>query len=83
MSPGQIAHALSRKLLGKRHTRIMMDYYREKLPRLKTPRTPAEWQKRTAKIRKDLLEKVYLLGHPPCINSAPPVVQWRGVIETG
>ncbi len=83
MSPKQIAHALSRKLLGKRHTRTMMDYYREKLPRLKTPRTPAEWQKRTAKIRKDLLEKVYLLGHHPCINSAPPVVQWHGVIETG
>ncbi len=82
-TPNQIARALSRKLLGKRHTRIMMDYYTEKLPRLKTPRSPAEWQKRTAKIRKDLLSEVYLKGHRPGINNAPPRVQWRGVIETG
>ncbi|MSS71446.1 MAG: hypothetical protein EXS64_08145 [Candidatus Latescibacteria bacterium] len=79
----QIARALSRKLLGRRHDRIMMDYYTEKLPRLKFPKTPAEWQARTEGIRRGLLEKVYLKGHQKGILEAPPVVQWRGVIETG
>jgi len=82
-TPKQITCALSRKLLGRRHTRIMMEYYREKLPRLEIPETPSEWQKRANKIRKDLLSEVYLKGHRPGINEAPPKVQWRGIIETG
>lgn len=81
--PEQISRALSRKLLGRRHDRIMMDYYTEKLPRLKFPKTPAEWGERTARIRRELLEEVYLKGHQKGVLEAPPVVQWRGVIETG
>ncbi len=83
LKPEQITRALSRKLLGKRHDRIMMAYYTAKLPRLKFPKTPEEWERRTARIRKDLLEKVYLKGHRKGIIDAPPVVEWRGVIETG
>ena len=81
--PAAIARALSRSILRNRHTRIMMDYYREKLPRIDIPDSAAEWKARTAKIRRDLLQKVYLKGHRPGIINAPPVVQWRGVIETG
>jgi dienelactone hydrolase len=79
----QIARALSRKLLGRRHDRIMMAYYTERLPRLKFPKTPEAWGERTERIRRELLEKVYLKGHQKGVLEAPPVVQWRGVIETG
>jgi dienelactone hydrolase len=81
--PEQISRALARRLAGGRHTRIMMEYFTEKLPRLKFPRTPGEWETRASRIRKELLEQVYLKGHRRGILSAPPVVEWRGVIETG
>ena len=81
LTPRQIEHALSRKLLRSRHTRIMMDYYAEKLPRLETPVSPAEWKKRTARIRRDLLKKVYLTGLDPAVNDRPPSVRWRGALE--
>lgn len=81
LTPRQIEHALSRKLLRNRHTRIMMDYYAEKLPRLETPVSPAEWKKRTAGIRRDLLKKVYLTGLDPAVNDRPPSVRWRGALE--
>ncbi len=77
-----MSKALGVKLLGKAHTGIMMDYFQETLPRLKQPRRAEEWHRRTRGIRKDLLSKVYLTGHNRGIESAPPVVQWRGVIET-
>lgn len=77
----QIAHALSRKLLRKRHTRIMMDYYAEKLPRLETPASAAEWKSRTTRIRRDLLKKVFLTGLDPDVNDRPPDVRWRGVLK--
>ena len=83
LKPEQISRALSRKLLGKSHDRLMMDYYREKLPKIEFPDCPEEWRARTAQIRKDLLAKVYLRGHQPGIIDAPPKVQWRGVIDTG
>ncbi|MDA0745581.1 MAG: acetylxylan esterase, partial [bacterium] len=79
----QITRVLSRKLLGKKHTGIMMDYYREKLPQIEYPKTSSEWDRRTEKIRKDLLAKVFLRGHEKGILDAPPKVEWRGVIETG
>ena len=78
----QIVRALSRQLLRKTHTRIMMRYYTEKLPRIRYPDSAAEWTKRGAKIRKELLANVYLRGHRRGILNAPPNVQWRGVIET-
>ncbi|MDE2889827.1 MAG: acetylxylan esterase [Gemmatimonadota bacterium] len=81
LSSSQIAHALSRKLLRNRHTRIMMEYYGEKLPRLKTPGSPAEWEERTAGIRRDLLKKVYLKGLEPDVNDRPPDVRWKGVLK--
>ena len=81
LTPRQIEHALSRKLLRNRHTRIMMDYYAEKLPRLETPESHVEWKKRTARIRRDLLKKVYLTGLDPAVNDRPPSVRWRGVLE--
>ena len=77
----QIAHALSRKLLRKRHTRIMMDYYAEKLPRLEPPASATEWKSRTARIRRDLLKKVFLTGLDPDVNDRPPDVRWRGVLK--
>jgi len=83
LTPKQIGGALSRRLLRKGHTRIMMDYYREKMPRLEYPETPEEWFARTAAIRRDLLAKVYLRGHRRGIQNAAPKAQWRGVIETG
>jgi len=83
LTPIQITRALSRKLLGKTHDRTMMEYYKEKLPKIEYPKSPDEWRKRTAKIRKDLLADVYLCGHRPRILNAPPKVQWRGDIETG
>ena len=81
LTSNQITHALSRKLLRGRHTRIMMDYYTEKLPRLETPESPEEWKGRTARIRRDLRDKVFLTGLDPDVNSHPPKVQWRGVLE--
>lgn len=81
LTPRQIEHALSRKLLRNRHTRIMMDYYAEKLPRLETPESPAEWKKRTVRIRRDLLKKVYLTGLDPAVNDRPPSVRWRGALK--
>ncbi len=77
----QIAHALSRKLLRNRHTRIMMNYYAEKLPRLETPASAAEWKSRTARIRRDLLKTVFLTGLDPDVNDRPPDVRWRGVLK--
>jgi hypothetical protein len=61
----------------------MMAYYGEKLPRFAVPESPAGWEARKVGIRNALLEKVYLKGHRPGILDAPPVVEWRGVIETG
>ena len=81
LSSNQIAYALSRKLLRNRHTRIMMDYYAEKLPRLETPASAAEWKSRTARIRGDLLKKVFLNGLDPDVNDRPPDVRWRGVLK--
>ena len=81
LAPNQIAYALSRNLLRNRHTRIMMDYYAEKLPRLKMPASPEEWHKRTARIRRELLKKVYLTGLDPDVNDRPPDVRWKGVLK--
>ena len=81
LTSSQIAYALSRKLLRNRHTRIMMDYYTEKLPRLETPESPAQWKRLTARVRRDLLKKVYLTGLDPSVNDRPPDVRWRGVLE--
>jgi hypothetical protein len=78
----QISRALSKNLLGKNHTRLMMDYFRQKLPRLEIPETPEEWEKRAKRLRKELLPKVYLKGHRHNALNAKPKVQWRGVIET-
>ncbi|MBT7058123.1 MAG: hypothetical protein HN976_23720 [Lentisphaerae bacterium] len=78
----QITRTLSRDLLKGRHTRAMMDYYREKLPQLQQPECPDEWRERTERIRTDLLAKVYLKGHKPGILHEPPKVEWRGTIET-
>jgi hypothetical protein len=83
LSTVQISQALSRRLLGSAHTRIMMAYYRERLPRLRQPESPVEWAERAARLRRELLERVYLRGHQPGILDAPPQVQWRGVIDTG
>ncbi len=83
MTDLQISRALSARILGKGHTGIMMDYYREKLPRLQQPKQAEEWYRRVKEIRKDLVRKVYLSGHRKGIGQAPPKVQWRGVIETG
>ncbi len=83
LKPNHVAYALSRKLLGKAHDRLMMDYYREKLPQIEIPTDPAEWRRRAARIRKELLAKVYLRGYPRGILDAAPKVEWRGVIETG
>ena len=79
----QIERALSRKLLRGSHSRTMVAYYKGKLPRLKTPESESEWAARTKRIRKGLLDTVYLKGHQAGIQDAPPRVQWRGVIETG
>ena len=81
LTSSQIAHALSRKLLRKRHTRIMMEYFTDKLPRLETPESTTEWKKRTARIRRELLKKVYLTGLDPDVNDRPPDVRWKGVLE--
>jgi dienelactone hydrolase len=81
LTPRQIEHPLSRKLLRNRHTRIMMDYYAEKLPRLETPESPVEWKKRTVRIRRDLLKKVYLTGLDSAVNDRPPSVRWRGTLK--
>ncbi|MBN1669435.1 MAG: acetylxylan esterase [Kiritimatiellae bacterium] len=83
MNLQQITRALQRKLCGKKHDGIMNAYFREKLPKIRYPANPAEWRRRTAAIRRDLLAKVYLRGHQRGILKAPPKVQWRGVIETG
>ena len=82
LTANQITRALSRKLLKGRHTPIMMDYYREKLPKLQQPECPEEWRERTDHIRRELLANVYLKGHQPGILDEPPKVEWRGVIET-
>ena len=37
LTAAQITQALSRRLLGSAHTRTMMAYYRERLPRLRQP----------------------------------------------
>lgn len=79
----QVTGALSRKLLGKAHTRIMMAYFKEKLPGIQFPKSAGEWRARVARLRKELLDKVYLRGHRPGILDAPPKIEWRGVIETG
>ena len=67
----QIVRALSRQLLRKAHTRIMMRYYTEKLPKIRYPDNAAEWTRRSAKIRKDLLSNVYLRGHRRGILNVP------------
>ena len=72
LTSNQISHALSRKLLRGRHTRTMMDYYTEKLPRLETPESPAQWKRLTARVRRDLLNKVFLTGLDPDVNDRPP-----------
>lgn len=82
MTGKQITRALSRKLLKGRHTRTMMAYYREKLPKLRRPECPEEWRERTARIRKELLANVYLKGHQRGILAASPKIEWRGVIRT-
>ena len=83
MTARQVSRQLARKLLRGRHTRIMMDYFREKLPKLECPDTPEQWQARACQIRQDLLQNVYLRGHKPGIIDAAPKVQWRGVINSG
>jgi len=83
LKPEQVSRALSRKLVGKKHDRIMMEYYREKLPKIRYPRSPNEWHSRAAKTREQLLAKVYLRGLGTAILDEPPKVEWRGVIETG
>jgi hypothetical protein len=83
LTTAQITRALSRRLLGASHTRTMMAYYRERLPRLRQPVSAAEWAARAARVRRELLERVYLRGHQPGIVDAPPRVEWRAVIETG
>jgi len=83
LTPKQIERALSRKLLGKSHDRLMMGYYREKLPDIEYPEDPDEWRERTGRIRQDLLSQVYLRGHDGDIMQAPPRIEWRGVIATG
>ncbi|MDA0837025.1 MAG: acetylxylan esterase [Planctomycetota bacterium] len=79
----QISRSLSKVLLRKKHTRIMMDYFREKLPRLVIPESVNEWNARVSRIRKELVSKVYMKGHTHHALNAKPKVQWRGVIETG
>ena len=79
----RIERALSRRLLGKSHDRLMMAYYREKLPAIEYPQDPDEWRERTDRIRQDLLSEVYLRGHDRAILQAPPRIEWRGVISTG
>ena len=74
--------ALARGLLRNSHTRTMMAYFREKLPRITYPESPGEWEERTQAIRQELLDKVYLRGHWAGILDEPPYVEWRGVIET-
>jgi dienelactone hydrolase len=78
----QISRSLSKALLRKKHTRIMMDYYREKLPKLEIPESEKEWDTRVARLRKELVSKVYMKGHKHTALNAKPEIQWRGVIET-
>ena len=77
-----VQRALARKLLRSSHTRTMMAYYREKLPKITYPDSPEEWERRTQQIRRELLDKVYLRGHWAGILDEPPYVEWRGTIET-
>ena len=83
MTHTQIARALSRKLLRGKNAGAILQYYKDVLPRLVIPPTADEWHARTERIRRDLLQKVYLRGHRPGILNDPPKVQWRGVIDTG
>ncbi len=83
MTHAQIARVLSRKLLRGKHAGAILQYYKDVLPRLQIPETREEWHSRSERIRRDLLQRVYLKGHRPGILNAPPKVQWRGVIETG
>ena len=83
ISVEQARRFLSKKLLGKSHDKIMMAYYREKPPMMEYPSTSEEWERRAARVRKELLARVYLRGLPRGVMDLPPRIQWRGVIDTG
>ena len=82
-SPDLLTRHLSRTLLRGAHTRLLMEYYCDRMPAMACPEDPAEWRRRAARLRKELLAGVFLRGHRPGILKAPPRVQWRGAIETG
>ena len=82
-SLASVTRQLSRNLLRGGHGRLMMDYYRSRLPGMAEPESRVAWRRRAARVRRELLATVYLRGHRRGILNAPPKVQWRGVIETG
>ncbi len=61
----------------------IQDYLEARVPRLAEPGSAAEWDRRAAKIRADVLEKVVLRGEAAGWAARPTKAEWLGEIEGG
>ena len=73
---------LTRKLIGGRARREIIDHIGRFLSPLQLPRSRVAWSKRARAVRADLLES-FFRGHPKGLLNAPPGVRWLDVVETG
>ena len=77
-----VERALSKKLIGKRAHRELLDYLATRLPRLTVDADRDSWLSRAARIRHQMLG-LFFRGHPPGLIEGKPRVQWTDVLETG
>lgn len=77
-----VEHALSKRLIGRRAHRELLDYLGSRLPRLAVEADRDLWLSRAACIRHQMLG-LFFRGHPPGLLEQKPRVEWTDVLETG
>lgn len=76
-----IEKLLNKKVLGANPDKPLEDFLRSQIPAFKPSVNPAEWKREIQRLRKSVLEKVYLKGIPDRIANAKPAVVWGEVLR--
>lgn len=75
---------LAREVVGPRQARLdVSDYIRARVPKLKPAASAAEWEKESARLRADVLDRVVFQGEAKKWRDFKVSIQWLDTIEGG
>src|SRR5258706_357377 len=80
----ELQRALSREIIGpQKSMEEFQDFIEKRVPAVPEAKSAADWLVLAARLRKDVLEKVFLRGEAKAWSDAPGRVDWQGTIPGG